>query len=254
MPRNNTLPTGNLAMMTALVSHHVSKPAEYNGIDFFEVMSDSAKRSQAQRDLANPDKRNIVRGSNIQIWAYELLQDMQHEWDAIMREFNLYSEYAFILKKPKKLLIIDTMFTFSMLPKHRYPETEITFLNGVGLAEYELNMDLWVDENGKNIRDFDYSVVDYEDLETEKFDAVFTSGWSIASNPKLLSLCANALEPEGMLLLAGTNQSAKIYRGNWFATPYSDLHEYLKTLDGLLYHISAGYGLTIFINEPARVS
>ncbi|NDB03248.1 MAG: hypothetical protein EBY38_06240 [Flavobacteriaceae bacterium] len=236
----------NSVLQTAIISKLISKPlASTSEKKLSDIEGDIAKRVVNYRLSLNLDRRNVAIAGTQSIWIWDQYMNMEPEWQAVVESSYIEHEHVLMLKKPQSILAFDSYASGLAEYKSMYPDTEITFMNNDVLAEFEQHVRDY--EPGY---DYDYSVIDFSDLGTEKFDLIQGFGWNFMHSPETVLGCVESLNPGGALLISLSNNSAKLYtRANYHAHPYVDIHRLLEKCDGFLYHVASGYGTTTFIKN-----
>jgi hypothetical protein len=105
---------------------------------------------------------------------------------------------------------------------------------------------------GKPYADIDYSVVDISEIgqgEARDFDLITMHAYDCNTNKEVLIKSVEALASGGVLLINVNNNSGKLYRDDYWFHPYNEMHEVLKSYEGLIFHDSAQHGYTVFVKD-----
>lgn len=236
----------NSVINTALITKLISKPlAATADKPLKDIEQDIARRVVEYRRSLGLDRRNVAIANCQSIWIWDQYLNMENEWQAVIESTYVEHESILMLKKPTKILCFDPYMSGLAEYKNKYPLTEITFFNNDVLAEFEQHV-----RDFEPGYDYDYSVIDHEDLGVEKFDFIQGFAWNFADNVEIVQLCINSLDNGGVLLISLSNQSAKLYlRAQYHAHPYVDMHRAMLENDGHTYHIASGYGQTVFVKN-----
>lgn len=236
----------NSVVNTALITKLISKPlAATADKPLKDVEQDVARRVVEYRRSLGLDRRNVAIANCQSIWIWDQYLNMQDEWQAVIESTYIEHESILMLRRPASILCFDPYMSGLAEFKKKFPSTEITFFNNDVLAEFEQHVRDY--EPGY---DYDYSVVDYEDLGVEKFDFIQGFAWNFVDDTKFVQLCIDSLNSNGVMLVSLSNQSAKLYlRAQYHAHPYVDMHRVMLNNAGNTYHIASGYGITTFIKS-----
>ena len=253
----------NKQMRTSMVSRLVAKsPTEYlatvNTLEENDLINGAVELSESvyawRNTIPGLSKSIAARGAAEGTWYIDLCRSPETGWrETWTRTDDSLSNYLFIKNPTKVLSFLPDLLTCIFTYKEVNAECEIHFFNNQSLSNYEkFATSTSTVVSGKNFRDIDYSVVDFDEIsqgDASDYDFIQLMSWDIwdvDNSNELLQKCINALAPNGVMHIGGTNNSAKLYRDNYHAHPLNDLHDFLKTQNGYTYHNSENYGYTIF--------
>jgi len=233
----------NFALRSAMVTQQSSKTSLRSGINFKELMSELGKNVSDYLTSINIDKRNVAVASLNTFWVYELVRDMEPEWLAIIECEHIAQEQILFTHKPNSVLFMSADMLMIPIYKAKFPNSTICTMNNCYLFYAESIID-W-----QNQDDYEYDVIDREDLGVEKFDMIVAWAWSIVGSDSILLDMVSSLNSGGALLIDCSNHNTKLYREDFHIHPYSRMHDLLKEQDGHTYHLANGYGQTVFIKN-----
>jgi len=233
----------NFALRSAMVTQQSSKTSLRSGINFKELMSELGKNVSDYLTSINIDKRNVAVASLNTFWVYELVRDMEPEWLAIIECEHIAQEQILFTHKPNSVLFMSADMVMIPIYKAKFPNSTICMMNNCYLFYAESIID-W-----QNQDDYEYDVIDREDLGVEKFDMIIAWAWSIVGSDSILLDMVSSLNSGGALLIDCSNHNTKLYREDFHIHPYSRMHDLLKEQDGHTYHLANGYGQTVFIKN-----
>jgi len=247
----------NKQIRTAMVGNSLAKPMCEN--QFGEEKSARAYSERYEaiekifdwRQSLNLNLSIAARGATEGLWYVDLGRDMNNMWESIMLTMVAPYELLLSVKQPGKILFFDAdQCAAPWLYKSKFPETQTCFVNNQSLFNFEQFMR---DGTVEVDYDIDYHVVDRSEIgqgEASGFDLIAMQAYHVIwDNEKLLRDCVDALAPGGVLLLNVVNQSAKLYRDDYWFHPHNEVHKILKSLDGALFHETGQYGYTTFIKN-----
>jgi hypothetical protein len=197
----------------------------------------------------NVDRRTIAIGGNEEIWLHNLFSDPTPVWWSMIRSVNDAAEMAVAMSRPQNILSFNAGIVPGMYKwLNQNPTAKMTFINNTQLDAYEQHVMSAAPEHTIA----NYSAISIDELESgieDKFDFIFAMAYEIVSDPEIQQLCVNALASNGILYIALSNNGSKLYRDGYHTHPYADVHEFLKTCDGVTYHIPDQYGFTVFVKN-----
>ena len=250
----------NTILRMSLVSEFLSSTMLDNGTfgdDFSQTQSEAATAILNERAAYSVDKRIVAvgGGGNGEIFLYDLFKDAENEWFSLLKRVSASVESFLLAKNPKRILSSvpgTPAGLYSWINNEPAAVPHLTFMNNTFLDAFEQHMYGVHDQYTID----DYDVIDYEDLqngieESEKFDMIILMVWDVLGEPDLLKKYVDSLAPGGILHIASTNDSTRIYRNSYHSHPHTELHTVLKTLDGHTFHVSEFYGYTVFIKNAA---
>jgi SAM-dependent methyltransferase len=234
----------NKQIRTAMVGISLAKPIAVN--QFGEEKSSRAysERYEAIGRISNWRQSlglNLsiaARGATEGLWYVDLARDMNDMWESMMLTMVAPYELLLSVKQPAKVLYFDAdQSAAPWLYNLKASGTKTCFVNNQTLWNFEKFMR---DHPGEVDYDIDYHVVDRSEIgqgEASGFDLIAMQAYHVIwDNEKLLRDCVDALAPGGVLLLNQVNQSAKLYRDDYWFHPHNEVHKILKSLDGALLH------------------
>jgi len=233
----------NFALRSSMVTQQSSKTSLGSWFDFKQMMSEVGENVSDYLTSINIDKRNVAVAGLNTFWIYELIKNMEPEWLAVVECEHIAQEQILFTHKPNSVLFISADMFVAPVYKAKFPNSTICVMNNCYLFYAESIID-WGNQD-----DYEYDVIDREDLGVEKFDMIVAWAWSIVGSDSMLLDMVSSLNSGGALLIDCSNHNTKLYREDFHIHPYSRMHDLLKEQDGYTYHLANGYGQTVFIKN-----
>jgi hypothetical protein len=243
------------AMVAASISKYMSTILGENGVEIASTERFEAfKNIKDWRATLNLDLSIAARGATEGLWYIDQAATPESPWAEMM--VTTYSPYEMItsVKKPGKILTFNPdLSPAPIFQKIKFPSTDIYFVNNQALWNFEnFIRDQSMEIDGKPYADIDYSVVDKSEIgqgEAVDFDLITMQAHECSSNGQILIKCIESLASNGVLLINVTNNSAKLYRDDFWFHPHNEMHQILKSYDGFVFHESGQYGFTVFVKN-----
>lgn len=243
------------AMVAAAMSKYMATTLGENGTEIVSTeIFEAFKNIKDWRTTLNLDLSIAARGATAGLWYVDQASTPVSPWSDMILTTLTTHELITSVKKPGKVLTFNPDTVPAVIfQKIKFPSTEIYFVNNQPLWNFENFMrDQSMQIDGKPYADVDYSVVDKSEIgqgEAVDFDLITMNVYECNSNSQILIKCIESLAPSGVLLINAVNDSAKLYRDDFFFHPHNEMHKILKSYDGFVFHESGQYGFTVFVKN-----
>lgn len=239
----------NFAIRSSMVTQQSSNTRLSSRIDFKELSTDIATKIVDFLTSINLDKRNVAVAGLNTYWKYDLMNQMEPEWMAIVECEHIAQEHILFTHKPNSVLFMDAVMFVIPAYKDKFPDSMVCVMNNSDLFFAESIVGELDHLGHRNEDAYEYDVIDREDLGVEKFDMIVAWSWTIVGSDSMLLDMVSSLNSGGVLLINNSNHNTKMYRSDFHIHPYSRMHDLLKKQDGFTYHLANGYGQTAFIKN-----
>ena len=249
----------NNNLTTAMVTMALSKlPATVFGENGTELTAtsywDGLERVFNWRQSLNLNLSIAARGGTEGLWYVDYSVTPKSGWSDLVLTAQMHVAMIMSVKVPKKILSFNAdMSPAPFIQKLKFPETEITYVNNQSLWNFEQFIrDESMEVDGKRFCDTEYSAVNRSQIgqgEARDFDMIVMEFFETDTDSETFPKCIEALAPGGILMLTASNNNGKLYRDDFWFHPNSQIHELLKSSDGLVFHDSAMHGQTIFVKN-----
>ncbi len=224
---------------------YINNLTKYSVGNSDQQILDRYSKVKTYLDTLSLDKRKNAVGFDIYIWLFEMFGTESSKWSqALSSNYgDGFQEQVFLLKNPSTALITNTAFNvnFSKLVNDR---ASLSVLNGIQLDLFE---HLLKDE----FTGWDYNVVTKQQAEAAEagpFDFISLYSFDVVHNPEVVKSYYQMLNPGGVLLISFMNDNGNVYENGAEYSPYTEICEQLKSIDGsLLYHDYTTIGTSVAI-------